>query len=366
MTLKNFIIGTAILAIVPILIGANPVYADKKCKDNDIACKAEKAGKNTQKEFNKAGKKAEQEAKNAAKKAEQEFNKFKSVFNQKKLSREECLKILRAATGVDKLSQNEEKFLKSFISQKKSNKNKRPLTAIERQKQKEFFDEKTMFQPIKEAFVNVRNKREEIKKIFTPQNMCEKSGNWFAGELRKFGAIPAFSFTKAGYELENTKNFALHDILFSPAAAKTSTPKSREFFGWGISFDAAAIGGVTFGFEAVFELAKNGGFTNQAHTYVTTAPTITAGGGVDVAFGFMWYGTKGMAPAYWDSFPGWGATEEYGPELPSPAAVGPGINYIRSHPHGVSTIMGQGFSVGAGVSIGMFSFAPYDYTWLIK
>ena len=365
MSVKNFIIGTAILAIAPILIGANPVYADKKCKDSDIACKAEKAGKNTQKASNKAAKKAEKEANNAAKKAEQEFNKFKSVFNQKKLSREECLKILRAARGVDKLSQNEEKFLKSFLSQKKSKKNTRSLTAIERQKQKEFFDEKTMFQPIKEAFVNVRNKREEIIKIFTPQNMCEKSGNWFAGELRKLGAIPAFSFKKAEYESEKTKNFALHDLVFSPAKAKTSKPKSREFFGWGISFDVAAVGGVTFGYEVVFELAKNGGFTNEAHTYVTTAPTINMGGGVDVAVGFMWYGTSGMAPAYWDSFPGWGSTEEYGPELPSPAGVGPGINYIRSHPLGVDT-MGQGFSVGAGVSIGMFSYAPIDYTWLVK
>ena len=388
---KILTVGCAALIGASVTVAPDQAWAG--CKKNDYVCEAkEKAKKSKQAAKEAAAAAAERTRAEAAEKSRQaaaaaeraraaaaenkalkeaaektkiEFNKFKSAFNQKKISREECLKILGAATGATKLSKEEEEFFKTFLSQKKTNKGRSPFPAAERQEFRDFFEQDSISGPTRTAVNNIRNNRETIKKIFTPKNMCEKSGNWFVAELSKIGVIPEFSFKKVDEGSGTFKNFALHDSLFSPAIAAPSAPQPKEFFGWGIAFDAALILGVTAGFEVVTKLANHGGLTNEVHTYLTTAPTIGAGGGVDVAMGFMWYGNKGLAPANWDSFPGWGSTTEVGPEIPSPVVIGPGVNYISSSPFGSDT-MGRGFSIGAGVSVGIFSFAPYDYTWQVK
>jgi len=286
----------------------------------------------------------------AAKRAEGQLTKFG-------LSKGTCREIFRAAKGAGKLSKPLEIAFKKVAQENKKKTGRFNSSKSDSKFFASLNGNAILFSQIKSAVDLIEKKGPQLRKLFSPKNMCGKNGAWFVQKLASLGIDPRRLIT-ADISKPSPNSFALHDLIFTPAVAK-SNKRSATFTGIYLAADLGFMAGYTVGFEVVINQRSG-----EARTYFTHGPTVGPAAGIDAAFGVMTYGGKGFAKARWSDFPGKGQTLEFGPEIPTsgpPGSPGPGVNMVLSSPYGRKGFMGIGGSAGGGYSAGVASWGP-DYT----
>ena len=242
--------------------------AAKKTAEN--AAKAAKqqvddAKKNTGKQLSNANKAAAKAARQVKRKFERAVKRAEGQLTKFGLSKGTCREIFRAAQGAGKLSKPLEIAFKK-VAQENKKKTRRFNSSKSDSK---FLDSLNgnviLFSQLKSAVDLIEKKGPQLRKLFSPDNMCGKNGAWFVQKLASLGIDPARLIT-ADISKPSPNSFALHDLIFTPAVA-SSNKRGATYTGIYLAADLGLIAGYTVGFEVVINQRSG-----KARTYFTHGP----------------------------------------------------------------------------------------------